>query len=37
LCFEVEARTGRSVIGRGRVFRAIVEPRGFNEKAAKRR
>lgn len=37
LCFEVEARVGRNVIGRGRVYRAIVEPQGFNEKAAKRR
>jgi predicted thioesterase len=37
LAFEVEARAGRVVIGRGRVYRAIVEPRGFHDKAAKRK
>ncbi len=36
LAFEVEARSGRHVIGRGRVFRAVVEPRRFAAKAAKR-
>jgi fluoroacetyl-CoA thioesterase len=29
LIFEVEARSGQQVIGRGRVFRAIVEPAKF--------
>ncbi len=36
LNFAVEARCGEIVIGRGRVFRAVVEPRGFSEKAANR-
>ena len=35
--FEVEARSGRHVIGRGKVFRAVVEPRGFHTKAKKRK
>ncbi len=35
LVFEVEARSGQHVIGRGRVFRAIVEPRSFTAKATK--
>jgi fluoroacetyl-CoA thioesterase len=33
LIFEVEARTKEHVLGRGRVFRAIVEPKGFHAKA----
>ena len=37
LTFEVEARAGHEIIGRGRVFRAIVEPKGFHEKAKSRR
>jgi len=36
LAFKVEARSGRHVIGRGRVFRAIVEPGRFAAKAASR-
>ena len=36
LVFEVEARSGRQVIGRGRVFRAIVRPERFAAKAAGR-
>ena len=36
LTFEVEARAGQEVIGRGRVFRAIVEQKGFHTKARKR-
>lgn len=35
--FEVEARSGRRVIGRGKVFRAIVEPRAFHTKASRRK
>jgi predicted thioesterase len=35
--FQVEARSGRHVIGRGRVFRAIVEPRKFHAKAQRRK
>lgn len=35
LVFEVEARSGAHVIGRGRVFRAIVEPLSFTAKATK--
>ena len=35
LVFEVEARSGQRVIGRGRVFRAIVEPTEFATGAAK--
>jgi fluoroacetyl-CoA thioesterase len=34
LTFEVEARNGSEVIGRGRVFRAIVELSRFVQKAA---
>ncbi len=34
LTFEVEARNGSEVIGRGRVFRAIVELSRFLQKAA---
>ena len=33
LVFEVEARSGEHLIGRGRVFRAIVQPREHGEKA----
>lgn len=33
LVFEVEARSGDQVLGRGHVFRAIVEPRKFLQKA----
>jgi fluoroacetyl-CoA thioesterase len=33
LVFEVEAQSGVHVIGRGRVFRAIVEPGKFQAKA----
>jgi predicted thioesterase len=33
LVFEVEARSGDLVLGRGRVFRAIVEHENFNAKA----
>jgi len=36
LVFDVEARSGEHVIGRGRVFRAIVEPRTHGEKAQAR-
>jgi fluoroacetyl-CoA thioesterase len=36
LVFEVEARSGEHVIGRGKVFRAIVRPREHGEKAAAR-
>jgi len=36
LIFEVEARSGEHVIGRGRVFRAIVDPRKHGEKARSR-
>ena len=34
LAFDVEARSGNDVIGRGRVFRAIVELGRFQDKAA---
>ncbi len=34
LTFEVEARSGEQVIGRGRVYRAIVEAASFSSKAA---
>jgi fluoroacetyl-CoA thioesterase len=34
LVFEVEARSGEHLIGRGKVFRAIVQPREHGEKAA---
>lgn len=33
MVFDVEARAGKLVIGRGRVFRAIVEPGKFHAKA----
>ena len=33
MIFEVEASVGESVIGRGRVYRAIVEPTKFHAKA----
>jgi fluoroacetyl-CoA thioesterase len=33
LIFEVEARSGEMVLGRGRVFRAIVKPEKFSAKA----
>jgi fluoroacetyl-CoA thioesterase len=36
LVFEVEARSGEHVIGRGRVFRAIVHPQAHGEKAKAR-
>jgi len=36
LVFEVEARSGEHVIGRGRVFRAIVEPEKHGAKAKSR-
>jgi len=35
--FQVEARAGRQVIGRGRVFRAVVELESFDAKARKRK
>jgi fluoroacetyl-CoA thioesterase len=37
LVFEVEARSPRDLIGRGRVFRAIVETTRFSADAAARR
>jgi fluoroacetyl-CoA thioesterase len=36
MIFEVEAKSGEHVIGRGRVFRAIVEPAKHGEKAKTR-
>jgi fluoroacetyl-CoA thioesterase len=33
LTFEVEARSGSHVIGRGKVFRAMVEPQTFHTRA----
>lgn len=36
LIFEVEAKSGDHVIGRGRVFRALVEPKSFRSKASER-
>jgi fluoroacetyl-CoA thioesterase len=36
LVFETVARSGEHVIGRGRVFRAIVEPAKFHAKAESR-
>jgi fluoroacetyl-CoA thioesterase len=36
LVFDVEARTGEHVLGRGRVFRAIVEPKKFTTQAKER-
>jgi fluoroacetyl-CoA thioesterase len=35
LVFDVEARSNDSVLGRGRVFRAIVEPQTFHARAKK--
>ena len=36
MVFEAEARSGEHVIGRGRVFRALVEPKSFHAKASAR-
>jgi fluoroacetyl-CoA thioesterase len=36
LVFDVEARSGEHVIGRGRIFRAIVEPHRHHTKAQER-
>jgi fluoroacetyl-CoA thioesterase len=36
LVFEVEARSGEHLIGRGRIFRAIVEPAKFHADAESR-
>ena len=36
LVFDVEARSGEHLIGRGRVFRAIVHPKEHGEKAQAR-
>jgi fluoroacetyl-CoA thioesterase len=36
LVFEVEARSGDLVLGRGKVFRAIIEPQTFNARASAR-
>lgn len=36
LVFDVEARSGEHVLGRGRVFRAIVEPKKFTTQAKDR-
>ena len=36
LVFEVEARSGDLVLGRGKVFRAIIEPQAFNARASAR-
>jgi fluoroacetyl-CoA thioesterase len=36
LVFDVEARAGEHVLGRGRVFRAIVEPKKFTTQATER-
>jgi fluoroacetyl-CoA thioesterase len=33
LVFEVEARSGTVIIGRGRVFRAIIEPKSFTARS----
>jgi fluoroacetyl-CoA thioesterase len=33
LVFEVEARSGDLVLGRGKVYRAIIEPQTFNARA----
>lgn len=35
--FEVEARAGRHAIGRGRVWRALVDPERFHAKAKRRK
>jgi fluoroacetyl-CoA thioesterase len=37
LVFEVEARSGQHILGRGRVFRAVVEPQKFGQRANARR
>jgi fluoroacetyl-CoA thioesterase len=34
LVFEVEARSGDLVLGRGKVFRAIIEPQAFQARAS---
>ena len=36
LVFDVEARSGEHVLGRGKVFRAIVEPKKFTTQAHER-
>jgi fluoroacetyl-CoA thioesterase len=36
LVFDVEARSGEHLLGRGRVFRAIVEPKKFTTQAKDR-
>ena len=36
LVFDVEARSGEHIIGRGRVFRALVDPQKHGEKAQAR-
>lgn len=36
LVFDVEARSGRTLLGQGRVYRAIVELTPFHSKASKR-
>jgi fluoroacetyl-CoA thioesterase len=36
LVFEVEARSGDLVLGRGKVFRAIIEPQTFTARAISR-
>jgi fluoroacetyl-CoA thioesterase len=36
LAFDVEARSGEHLLGRGRVFRAIVEPEKFTTQAKER-
>jgi len=36
LVFDVEAKAGEHVLGRGRVFRAIVEPKKFTTQAKER-
>ena len=36
LVFDVEARAGEHLLGRGRVFRAIVEPKKFTTQAKDR-
>ena len=36
LVFDVEARSGATILGRGRVFRAIVHPEKFHAKAQSR-
>ena len=37
LVFEVEARSGDLVLGRGKVYRAIIEPHTFNARATARK